>query len=203
MSCSTIYLLCKLCVRYALENRDQPFLPRAPLRACRAPLVFASVRALSLCHNSRCILQHISRTPTAHQDTLDYKTSTPLRSFHSFASPLVAAPQPKRARNWGAPSRGYEQRMNRFRRKSESRSRRKDVSSSGAEEAPTTPATLLLPEASNFRTSLILVSPRGEVQKVQELICNPLQPHLTKRFSLLRDSEGRLVDLNVLQSHLA
>ncbi|ORY59423.1 hypothetical protein BCR35DRAFT_309288 [Leucosporidium creatinivorum] len=79
--------------------------------------------------------------------------------------------------------------MNRFRRKSESRSRRKEASNgSNSQREPSSddsPApTLLLPEPSNFRTSLIL-------------------PHLTKRFSLLRDSEGRLVDLSTLQGHLA
>lgn len=52
--------------------------------------------------------------------------------------------------------------MNRFRRKSESRSRRKEANGSQREpssevEAPK-PPTLLLPEPSNFRTSLILVS---------------------------------------------
>ncbi|GAA5877758.1 hypothetical protein JCM1840_003349 [Sporobolomyces johnsonii] len=93
--------------------------------------------------------------------------------------------------------------MQRFRKKSESKKRakgkevdRRGNGSSDGGAAPTpaqdgtgrsmmrSPSGTLLPEASDFRTSLIL-------------------PHLTKRFTLLRGEDGQLVDMVTMQNHLA
>ncbi|GAA6018645.1 hypothetical protein JCM10207_008992 [Rhodosporidiobolus poonsookiae] len=87
--------------------------------------------------------------------------------------------------------------MQRFRRKSESKRRAakgKDRDSSGgpnegaaspaAEGMLRSPSGSLLPEPSDFRTSLIL-------------------PQMLKRFSLLRSDDGQLVDMETMQSHLA
>ncbi|GAA5886836.1 hypothetical protein JCM6882_005905 [Rhodosporidiobolus microsporus] len=90
--------------------------------------------------------------------------------------------------------------MQRFRRKSESKSRstkakgkeregspasssERSTASSGAAMARS-PSGSLLPEPSDFRTSLIL-------------------PQMMKRFSLLRGADGQLVDMATMQNHLA
>ncbi|GAA5957701.1 hypothetical protein JCM21900_002011, partial [Sporobolomyces salmonicolor] len=93
--------------------------------------------------------------------------------------------------------------MQRFRKKSESKKRAKGKevdrrgdgsTDGGAAPIPAqdgtgrsmmrSPSGTLLPEASDFRTSLIL-------------------PHLTKRFTLLRGEDGQLVDMATMQNHLA
>ncbi|BGP44350.1 hypothetical protein JCM10450v2_000161 [Rhodotorula kratochvilovae] len=86
--------------------------------------------------------------------------------------------------------------MNRFRRKSESRSRRKgkddgrassvlsEAASSEAGAEGTASPSLGLPEFGDFRQSLIM-------------------PGLAKRFSLLRSEDGQLVDIETMQSHVA
>ncbi|GAA6055525.1 hypothetical protein JCM3770_006768 [Rhodotorula araucariae] len=87
--------------------------------------------------------------------------------------------------------------MNRFRRKSESRSRRKAKDDGRASSVPSEGETpdesaaegaespsLGLPEFGDFRQSLIL-------------------PGLAKRFSLLRSEDGQLVDIETMQSHVA
>ncbi|GAA5836153.1 hypothetical protein JCM11251_007383 [Rhodosporidiobolus azoricus] len=87
--------------------------------------------------------------------------------------------------------------MQRFRRKSESKPRKtkgkeRDGSPASSErsgsEAPSmarsASESLTLPEAGDFRTSLIL-------------------PQMMKRFSLLRGADGQLVDFETMQSHLA
>lgn len=102
---------------------------------------------------NRHSLQDISPTEPPSTDRL--RTA---RSLSSLVVNISPAPSSPRA--------GLRRPMNRFRRKSESRSRRKEASSSSQREpssegdAPASAPTLLLPEPSNFRTSLILVSCR-------------------------------------------
>ncbi|GAA5882215.1 hypothetical protein JCM3774_000965 [Rhodotorula dairenensis] len=86
--------------------------------------------------------------------------------------------------------------MNRFRRKSDARTRpskpNNDSNAAAAgsvnADGSTTPAgeppTVQLPNADEFRTSLIL-------------------PNLMRRFSLLRGQDGQLVDYDTIQTHLA
>lgn len=97
--------------------------------------------------------------------------------------------------------------MQRFRRKSEQAkaTRRQSELQAASEDTNDVDSApqLALPELS-FRNSLILVSLSAGLLllKLVVLIVS-LQPHLTKRFSLLRDAQGNLLDIDTLETKLA